>query len=156
MTRNVQQIYFQKVLFYVVLAVIFVYIVFPFYWAFRSSVTPDGELFVTPVHYWPNNPTLQHYQQVLSDNQFLVALRNSAIVAVSTTLLSLFVGTVGAYALGRFRFPGRLPVMYLILSMTMFPSIAILGALFDLVRRFGLYNNLLALVITYLVFSLPF
>jgi trehalose/maltose transport system permease protein len=45
--------------------------------------------------------------------------------------------------------------MYLILSMTMFPSIAILGSLFDMVRQFGLYNNLLSLVITYLVFTLP-
>jgi trehalose/maltose transport system permease protein len=155
MTRT-QNYYVSRTLFYIVLAIIFVYIVFPFYWAFRSSVTPDGELFVTPVHWWPNQPTLAHYQQVLTDNQFLVALRNSTVVATSATLLSLVVGTVGAYAIGRFKFVGRLPVMYLILSMTMFPQIAILGSLFDLVRRFGLYNNLLALVITYIVFTLPF
>src|SRR5439155_17035122 len=96
------------------------------------------------------------YQQVLTDGQFLVALRNSAVVAASSTLLSLLIGTVAAYVLGRFKFVGRMPVMYLILSMTMFPSIAILGSLFDMVRRFGLYNNLLALIITYLVFTLPF
>lgn len=155
MTRS-QTYAAQRVVFYIVLAVIFVYIVFPFYWAFRSSITPDGELFVTPVHYWPANPTLAHYADVFSNADFLVALRNSAIVAASTTVLSLFIGTVGAYALGRFKFRGRLPVMYLILSMTMFPSIAILGSLFDLVRRFGLYNQLPALIITYLIFTLPF
>ncbi|HEX8966961.1 MAG TPA: carbohydrate ABC transporter permease [Chloroflexota bacterium] len=155
MTRAQTRI-FRRTLFYVLLAVIIVYIVFPFYWAFRSSITPDGEMFVTPVHYWPSQPTLDHYEQVLTDGQFLVALRNSAVVAASTTVLSLLIGTVGAYALGRFRFRGRLPVMYIILSMTMFPSIAILGSLFDQVRRFGLYNNLLALIITYLVFTLPF
>jgi len=148
--------YASRILFYIVLAVIFVYIVFPFYWAFRSSVTPTGELFVTPVHYWPENPTLAHYQEVFTNGDFLVALRNSAIVAASTTLLSLLIGTVGAYALGRFKFRGRLPVMYLILSMTMFPAIAILGSLFDLVRRLGLYNQLPALILTYLVFTLPF
>jgi trehalose/maltose transport system permease protein len=151
-----QSYYFSRTLFYVVLAIIFVYIVFPFYWAVRSSITPDGELFVTPVHYWPVAPTLDHYTQVLGDGQFIRALANSALVAVSTTLLSLFIGTVGAYALGRFRFRGRLPVLYIILSMTMFPAIAILGSLFDLVQRFGLYNNLLSLIITYLVFTLPF
>jgi trehalose/maltose transport system permease protein len=143
-------------LFYLVLTVIFIYIVFPFYWAFRSSVTPNSELFVTPVHYWPENPTLEHYQEVFTNADFLVALRNSAVVAASTTLLSLFIGTVGAYALGRFKFRGRLPVMYVILSMTMFPAIAILGSLFDMVRRLGLYNQLPALTITYLVFTLPF
>jgi trehalose/maltose transport system permease protein len=151
-----QTYYLQRTLFYILLAVIFAYIVFPFYWALRSSITPPGELFLTPVHYWPQSPTLDNYVQVLTDGQFLYGLQNSAIVAVSVTLLSLAVGTVGAYALGRFRFAGRLPVMYLILSMTMFPSIAILGSLFDMVRRFGLYNNLLSLIITYLVFTLPF
>jgi trehalose/maltose transport system permease protein len=155
MTRS-QTYVVSRVLFYLVLAIIFLYIVFPFYWAFRSSITPDGELFVTPVHYWPQNPTLAHYEDVFSNGDFLIALRNSAIVAASTTLLSLVIGTVGAYALGRFKFRGRLPVMYLILSMTMFPSIAILGSLFDLVRRFGLYNQLPALIITYLIFTLPF
>ena len=151
-----QTYYLYRTLFFVVLAIIFVYIVFPFYWAFRSSLTPDNELFTTPVHYWPVNPTLVHYQEVFTNADFLIALRNSAIVAASTTILSLFIGTVGAYALGRFKFRGRLPVMYLILSMTMFPAIAILGSLFDLVRRFGLYNQLPALIITYLVFTLPF
>ena len=145
-----------RVLFYIILAIIFIYIVFPFYWAFRSSVTPNGEMFVTPVHWWPDNPTLDHYREVFSNADFLVALRNSAVVAASTTLLSLLLGTVGAYALGRFKFRGRLPVMYLILSMTMFPAIAILGSLFDMVRRLGLYNQLPALIITYLVFTLPF
>ena len=151
-----QSYYLSRTLFYIVLAIIFIYIVFPFYWAFRSSITPDGELFVTPVHYFPAAPTFAHYEQVFGDGQFVRALGNSALVAVTSTVLSLFIGTVGAYALGRFRFKGRLPVMYLILSMTMFPSIAILGSLFDLVRRFGLYNNLISLIITYLVFTLPF
>jgi trehalose/maltose transport system permease protein len=151
-----QSYYLSRTLFYIVLAIIFIYIIFPFYWAFRSSISPDGELFVTPVHYWPNVPTFDHYAQVLGDGQFTRAIGNSAIVAGSSTLLSLFIGTVGAYALGRFRFRGRLPVLYLILSMTMFPSIAILGSLFDLVQRVGLYNNLLSLIITYLVFTLPF
>jgi trehalose/maltose transport system permease protein len=155
MTRQ-QSYLVSRTLFYVVLAIIFVYIVFPFYWAVRSSISPNSELFVTPVHYWPFAPTLEHYTQVLTDGQFVRALLNSALVAGSSTLLSLFIGTVGAYALGRFRFRGRLPIMYLILSMTMFPSIAILGSLFDLVQRVGLYNNLLSLIITYLVFTLPF
>jgi trehalose/maltose transport system permease protein len=155
MTRT-QSYYLSRTLFYIVLAIIFLYIVFPFYWAIRSSVSPNNELFATPVHYWPSQPTLDHYIEVFTNGDFLVALRNSTIVAASTTLLSLLIGTVGAYALGRFRFRGRLPVMYLILSMTMFPAIAILGSLFDLVRRFGLYNQLPSLIITYLVFTLPF
>jgi trehalose/maltose transport system permease protein len=155
MSRSTKYV-ISRVLFYIVLAIIFVYIVFPFYWAFRSSISPNNELFATPVHYWPENPTLEHYIEVFTNGDFLIALRNSTIVAAATTFLSLLIGTVGAYALGRFKFRGRLPVMYLILSMTMFPAIAILGSLFDLVRRLGLYNQLPSLILTYLVFTLPF
>ena len=145
-----------RVLFYLLLLVIALYIVFPFYWAVRSSVTPGNELFTTPVSYWPSQPTLVHYEQVLSSPVFLRALLNSTIVAVSVTLLSLGIGVLGSYALGRFRFQGRLPVMYLVLSMTMFPQIAVLGALFARVTQFGLYNQLTSLIVTYLIFTLPF
>ncbi len=145
-----------RVLFFLLLAVILVYIVFPFYWAFRSSISPNRELFATPVTYWPNNPTLENYRLVLSDGSFQRSLLNSTIVAASVTLLSLVIGVLGSYALGRFRFRGRLPIMYLILSMTMFPSIAVLGALFTRVTQFGLYNTLTALILTYLIFTLPF
>ncbi len=155
MTRS-QNYVVSRGLFYLLLLVIFVYIIFPFYWAFRSSITPSNELFSTPVSYFPAHPTLAHYQQVFSDSHFLQALANSTIVAGSVTILSLLIGVCGSYALGRFRFPGRLPIMYLILSMTMFPSVAILGALFALISQFGLYNTLPALVLTYLIFTLPF
>jgi trehalose/maltose transport system permease protein len=148
--------YFSRGLFYLLLLVIAVYLLFPFYWAFRSSITPGPDLFTTPIQYWPSNPTLAHYQQVFSDATFVKSLLNSAIVAGAVTLLSLGIGVVGSYALGRFRFQGRLPVMYLILAMTMFPGIAILGALFARVTEFGLYNTLWALIITYLIFTLPF
>jgi trehalose/maltose transport system permease protein len=143
-------------LFYVVVAIILLYVVLPFLWAFRSSITPSSELFTTPVQYWPNQPTLDHYRQVLSDQIFLGALLNSTIVAGSVTLLSLVIGVLAAYALGRVDFTGRRPIMYLILSMTMFPQIAILGALYARINDLGLYNTLGALVFTYLIFTLPF
>jgi trehalose/maltose transport system permease protein len=145
-----------RVVFYLLLAVICVYIIFPFYWAFRSSITPDNALFATPVQYFPSAPTFLNYQLVLGSDQFIRALVNSTIVAVSVTLLSLVIGVLGAYALGRFRFNGRMPVMYLILSMTMFPQIAVLGALFQRISQMGLYNQLPSLIITYLIFTLPF
>jgi len=71
-------------------------------------------------------------------------------------VLSLAIGALGAYALGRFRFRGRLPVLYLVLSMTMFPQIAVLGALYTMITWLGLYNTLWALILTYLIFTLPF
>ena len=54
-----------RILFYLLLAVIIVYIAFPFYWAIRSAFTPDSELFKTPVQYWPSNPTWSNFSAVL-------------------------------------------------------------------------------------------
>ncbi len=140
----------------VVRSLIVVYAIVPFVWAFISSIKPSEELFATPVRYWPANPTLENYRLVLGSCAFRQALWNSVVVALSVTGTCLFLGSSAAYALGRFRFRGRSVVFYSVLAMTMFPQIAILGALFQLINAFGLYNRLPALVVSYLLFTLPF
>jgi trehalose/maltose transport system permease protein len=145
-----------RVPFYLLIAAIFVYTVFPFVWAIRSSITPDGDLFSTPLQYFPAHPTLGHYREVLSRGEFQRALINSTIVAGAVTLISLALGSIASYALGRFTFRGRSFAMYLMLSMTIFPQIAILGALFTLINKFGLYNTLPALIFSDLILTLPF
>ena len=143
-------------IFYLLVALILLYTLVPFYWAIRSSLMPTNDLTATPVKYFPSSPTLDNFRAVFQNPQFQRALINSAIVALSVTLLALVVGAFAAYALGRFKFKGRTPVLYLILSMTMFPQIAILGSLFNMINQLGLYNRLGSLVLTYLVFTLPF
>ena len=141
---------------YLLIAAIFFYCLFPFYWVLRSSFTPEVYLFQTPVKYFPPHPTLANYREALSAGFFQHALLNSTIVAGSVTLLSLAIGSFAAYALGRFQFHGRSFVMYLMLSMTIFPQIAILGALYTTISRFHLYDTLGALIFSYLIFTLPF
>jgi trehalose/maltose transport system permease protein len=142
--------------FYVLIALIFFYAVFPFYWAIRSAFTPDGDLFRTPVQYVPTDPTLTNFREVLSSGEFQRALLNSTIVAGSVTLIALAIGSLAGYALGRFRFRGRSVTLYLMLSMTTFPQIAILGALYTTINRFELYDSLGALIFSYMIFTLPF
>jgi len=142
--------------FYLLVVVIFVYCLFPFYWVLRSSFTPEVKLFQTPVKYFPTPFTLSNYREVLSASFFTDALLNSLIVAGSVTLLSLAIGASAAFALGRFKFHGRSFVMYLMLSMTIFPQIAILGALYTTISKFHLYDTLGALIFSYLIFTLPF
>lgn len=129
---------------------------FPFYWAVVSSLSPNAALFATPLHYWPASPTLANYRLVLSNDLFLTALGNSTVVSAATVVLSLLIGALAAYALGRIPFRGRTPVLYAVLAMTMFPQIAVLGGLYTLITWLGLYNRLPALVLTYLLFTLPF
>jgi len=148
--------YIPKVAFWLLIAVIFFYALFPFYWAVRSAFTPEGRLFDTPIQYFPAHPTLENFRQIFSTSFFTRALINSTLVAGSVTLLSLVIGSLAAYALGRFRFRGRSGVLYLMLSMTIFPQIAILGALYTMMKDFHLYDRLGALIFTYLIFTLPF
>jgi trehalose/maltose transport system permease protein len=154
-----------RVPFWILIVAIAVYALFPFYWALRSAITPDPELFSTPIKYFPSHPTWSHFHDALSSSFFRRALLNSTIVAGSVTLLSLVIGSLAAYALGRFRFRGKSFVLYLMLSMTIFPQIAILGALYTMFTGFHivgpihfpqLYDSLWALVFSYLIFTLPF
>jgi trehalose/maltose transport system permease protein len=145
-----------KIPFWILIVAIFIYALFPFYWALRSAFMPATELFSTPIKYWPTDPTLSHFREVLESDFFRRALLNSTIVAGSVTLISLAIGSLAAYALGRFHFHGRSFVLYLMLSMTIFPQIAILGALYTMISDFHLYDKLGSLVLTYLIFTLPF
>lgn len=145
-----------NILFWLIVAVIIVYTIFPFYWAIVSSLTPPSDLFNTPVKYFPDRPTLKAYGTVFQNETFRRALINSAFISLTTVAISLVIGSFGAYALGRLKFRGRTIVLYTILSMTMFPAIAILGSLFTMVRALGIYNTPWALIMTYLTFTLPF
>ena len=148
--------YIPKIAFWLLILVIFFYALFPFYWAVRSAFTPEGRLFDTPIQYFPSHPTLDNFRAIFSSSFFTRALLNSTIVAGSVTLLSLAIGSLAAYALGRFRFRGRSGVLYLMLSMTIFPQIAILGALYTIMKDFQLYDRLGSLIFSYLIFTLPF
>src|SRR5437762_12815465 len=121
-----------KLPFWLLIAAIFVYALFPFYWAIRSAFTPESELFRTPVDYFPKHPTLSNFRDALSTSVFQHALINSTIVACSVTLLALAIGSPAAYARCRFHFRGRAAVRYLMRSMSNFPQIPSLSALFTL------------------------
>ena len=81
-----------KLPFWLLVVAIFVYALFPFYWALRSAFMPASELFDTPIKYWPSDPTLQNFRDVLNSDFFRRALLNSTIVAGSVTLISLAIG----------------------------------------------------------------
>ncbi|NWG15736.1 MAG: carbohydrate ABC transporter permease [Chloroflexi bacterium] len=145
----------RRALFNILIFVIAVYALFPFYWAFSTSFKTENEMFHRAT-YLPQEPTLKNYKYVLGGDTFLVALRNSAFVAGTTSVLSLIVGSFAAYALGRLRFRGRTALLYIVLSMTMFPAISILSGLYSIVRELGVFGTPFALIVTYPVFTLPF
>jgi len=132
------------------------FLLFPVYWAAKTAVSPDQEIYATPAAYVPHRFTLQHFTNALSDPRFLRSIVNSLVVGASVTAISVLLGAFAAYAIGRFAFRGRSFMRYTILAMSIFPNIAILGSLYKLLTATHLYNTLPALIGTYLIFILPF
>lgn len=141
--------------FWALIIVIFIYLIFPFYWATISALKTQSELIQTPATYWPQEPTLRNFEAVFRNPGFIRGLGNSIIVAGSVTLLSLVVGSFAGFALGKLRFRGRTPSLYVILAMTMFPQIAVLAGLYAVIRVLGM-PALPSLVLSYMIFTLPF
>ncbi len=145
-----------RIAFYLIVLLLLIYTIFPFYWAINTSLTPAGQLFSKTVQYWPQQPTLENYVTVFTQRPFGLNLLNSLVVAGVTVILSLLIGSLAAYALGRFRFRGKAFMMYMVLAVSMFPQIAVLPGLFTLVRSLKIYNTWWALIFSYLIFTLPF
>jgi trehalose/maltose transport system permease protein len=153
MSRRTRRL-FGRIGFYLLLAVIIFYTVFPFYWAIVSSLESGSALF--QVDFWPPDPAWDNYVAVFREQPFGRNILNSIFVAVSTVLLSLVLAVLAAYALGRMQFRGRVPLLFTVLGVSMFPQIAVLSGMFELIRALGLYNNLVSLTLSYMIFTLPF
>ncbi|MCA9859854.1 MAG: carbohydrate ABC transporter permease, partial [Thermomicrobiales bacterium] len=145
-----------RILFWLLVIFILIYTIFPFAWALLASIKPNADISSTPTRYLPSEIYWGNLDYVLHQRDFLYALRNSIVVSVSTVAIALVFGSLAAYALGRIKFRGRTATLYVILAMTMFPAIAILGSLFQMMRRFDLYNTIPGLLLTYMTFTLPF
>ena len=151
-----------KIVFWFAIILIALYILFPIYWALISSLKTGNQLMMTPTTFIPRDPvtykfkpTLENYQVVFESKAYRIGLVNSIIVAGSTTLLSLIIGSLGAFALGKLHFRGKRPTIYLILSMTMFPQIAVLTGLYTIFNTFKI-PAIPSMVLSYLLFTLPF
>jgi trehalose/maltose transport system permease protein len=143
-----------RAFFYLLVAAIVAYTVFPFYWAIVSSLQPSGALFETRLV--PRDPEWDNYVAVFREQPFGRNILNSVFVAGSVVALSLLLAVTAGYALGRLEFRGRTTLLMLVLGVSMFPQVAVLSGMFELIRTLGLYNNLLSLTLSYLIFTLPF
>ena len=140
--------------FYAAVVLIVVISVFPFYYAIVTSFKSGTALF--EIDYWPTSFSLRNYEQVLTQGSFVRNLFNSIVVSTLVVALALLMAVTASYALSRIRFRGRGLLLLTILSVSMFPQIAVLAGLFELVRFTGLFNTIWALVFAYTIFTLPF
>ncbi|QTA37780.1 carbohydrate ABC transporter permease [Thermosipho ferrireducens] len=145
----------KNVILYTLVAFILIWCIFPFYWAVISSLKPDKDLFEVNPRLIPARVTFENYIKVFTERPFHQNIWNSIVVAGSTTLLSLAIGSLAAYAIARLKFKGKVLVMTLILAVSMFPQVSILGALFVLLRNMKLINTYPGLIVPYITLTLP-
>jgi trehalose/maltose transport system permease protein len=126
----------------------------PVYWAVITSLTTGSSLF--KVQYLPRHAEWGNYVAIFIEQNFGRNILNSALVASLTVACSLAAAVLAAYALSRVEFRGRLLLLYSVLGVSIFPQIAVLTGMFELIKTLGLYNNWLGLAVSYMIFTLPF
>ncbi|MFJ9411058.1 carbohydrate ABC transporter permease [Streptomyces sp. NPDC101393] len=129
---------------------------FPIYWMLLTAFRPAEEIHRTPPTFWPQELTLAHFRRAIGTPTFWDNVGASVFVGVGTVLVSLIIGTLAAFALARLRFAGRKVFVLVILGIQMIPLAGLIIPLYLLLSEAGLTDSLVGVILTYLVFMLPF
>jgi trehalose/maltose transport system permease protein len=138
---------FSQLGFGTLVVVIVLFSLFPFYYAILTSFKTGTSLF--EVTYLPQSLDLTNYRTVLEDSSFLRSVVNSVVISSATVTLALLIAITASYALSRIK-------LLTILSVSIFPQVAVLSGLFELIRFLRLHNTPFALILSYTIFTLPF
>jgi arabinogalactan oligomer/maltooligosaccharide transport system permease protein len=155
---------------HLILAVFVIYTLYPLAWVFTVAFSGGQSLMfvnlppqptvtdrLATVVPWPRDASWENFASVFSDQPFLLWLLNSAIVAIATTIVGVFLATTAAYAFSRFRFPGRRTGLMSFLVSQMFPGVLMLIPLYIiLVQWLGLGSSRIGLVLVYATTAIPF
>lgn len=146
----------QKVIGYVVLILFLLIILAPFYWMFITSFKQPTSIAAYPPSLFPHHWTFANYTQSFERFGFGVYLKNSVIVAITSTFLVLVFSSLAGFTLSQLPVRGKVPIMVGLLVISMFPPIAIISPLYTFMRDLNWLNTYQALIIPYTAFNLPF
>lgn len=146
--------------------ILMIYIILPFVWLFISSISPKVELIATPPHWIPEKPSFNNYLKLLGLQEaslstgeippFNTAMRNSIVVALSSTGLSVFIGIFAAYAFSRLEFRGKNAMLISVIALRMLPEIALVLPLYMIMQKLNMSDSKVFLTLVYMSFVLPF
>jgi multiple sugar transport system permease protein len=147
--------------FYLPMALFIIALLFPFYWMMVTTLKPDGELYRPWNHalyspFWTSAPTLDHIKSLLQDTLFGTWMWNTMLIATVATLISLFCGVIGGYALARLRFGWAGLLGTAIFVTYLVPQTLIFIPLSDIIREYRIGDTSWALILTYPTFLIPF
>lgn len=141
-------------IFYIIIVLFLCITIFPFVWTFLTSIKPTREIFGDEAYRaFTENPTWEHYQ-ITIEKGILDAVLNSLIISAITTLYVTVVSSLMAYAISRFKFKGKNLVMSLVLAISMFPSMIIIGPVYNMFVKLG-WTNSYWVVLPYCTITIP-
>lgn len=144
------------VMMWLILLPLLTFILVPFLWAFSLSFKGNDEIFTQELHYLPRNLDFSNYQEIWNSIGFSSFFANSLIVCLCSVAVIVTLAVLCGYALSRFKFKGRKAFMLALLCTQFIPGSMLLIPLAQIYREIGLIDTRAALVITYVVFELPF
>jgi multiple sugar transport system permease protein len=138
------------------LVVMLLWTAIPFYWMIATSLKYDKEIYGYEATLIPERPTMANYATVFRETPYLLYLRNSVAVAVGSTVLSMIIAVLGAYAIARLNFPGRAFLARSLVFTYLVPTSLLFIPMFALMSMLRLTDSLHGLIIAYLGFDVPF
>ena len=139
-----------------ILLVMLLWTAIPFYWMIATSLKHDKEIYGYEATLIPERPTLANYATVFRETPYLLYLRNSVAVAVGSTVLSMVIAVLGAYAIARLNFPGRALLARGLVFTYLVPTSLLFIPMFAMMSMLRLTDSLYGLTIAYLGFDVPF
>ncbi len=141
---------------YALLAGMLVIALLPIYWIFVTSIKPSNLIYARVPSFWPPNPTAIGYTNLFQKTEFVSWVINSAVVALLVSAASIFLSVLAAYALARFRFPGRDFLGLMILVAYLLPPALLFIPLFILTTRLGVAQSIWGLIFVYPTITVPY
>ncbi|ORC37381.1 hypothetical protein B4O97_04100 [Marispirochaeta aestuarii] len=146
----------RKILFLLLVIICILWAVFPIIWILFTAFRPSADFYAGNVTIFPQNWSLENFQDVINRGNFIQYMKNSMIVGVTVTLFSIVFSTMSAYAITRLKFPGRIFIARSIIASYLIPAAILFIPLFFLITRAGIQNTLYALIVSYLSATIPF
>jgi ABC-type glycerol-3-phosphate transport system permease component len=141
---------------YVVSLLLVVFIGFPLLWMLVSSFKPAEQLFVSPPRLLPSTLTLDWYRNIMLQSDAPTYFRNSLVIGAATTAICLSIGTLAAYGVTRFEFPGKRVFLIGALLSYVFPAIVLFVPIYMIINSLGLIDTLAGVVIAHTILTFPF
>ncbi|MGI6215349.1 MAG: carbohydrate ABC transporter permease [Christensenellales bacterium] len=138
---------FGRLMHYAVLIMLAVIFLFPVVWVALSSFKYQQEIFQVPMTFLPKKWTLDNYVFSFAQNNFFINFKNSLIVSVISTVITVLINTMAGYALAKYIFPGRELIFTVMLATLMIPLQVIMVPVFLQLKRFHMLNSLWGVII---------